>query len=154
MELNFRLRSHSILAGTVLLCSALVSGAQTADAVPAGAARTVPALVKAYVDAVQSQKADAVEALFDLTPQPPAIRSEFRKHLAECFTEHIANTSVVDPDPDLAANYAKYHAHFQQPVVKMLKITYAATKDGSGGAEYYIGSRAGLFYFITLVREP
>ena len=148
---SFRSRAI-LLAGAALLCSGPVTTAQTSS--PPAGAPDVPSLVKAYLSAVQAHRPEAAEALFDLTSQTPGARSAFHKHLAQSFSQQIVSTAVVDPDPNLAAEYARYNAHFPQPVVKTFKITYAAPKGEADATEYYIGSRAGRFYFVTAVQEP
>lgn len=140
--------AFAVAVATGLLCSA---GARAA--VPSGATASLASLRQAYIGAVKSRKAAALEVLFDTSRMTPAARDAFRRHVGGDIGHAISDVVLKDPDPTLAAEYAKYHAHFPQPVIKTLKVTFVAPPGQADGSEYYIGSSVGRYYFISAVPD-
>ncbi len=122
-------------------------------AVPSGATASLSALRQAYVDAVASRNTSALEALFDTTLMSPGARTGFRRHIGQDFGHQISSAVLTDSKPGLNAEYAQYHVHFSQPVIKSLKVTFVAPAGQADGSEYFIGTEAGRFFFISAVPD-
>ncbi len=132
----------SVAAG--LFCSGVARAA-----VPSGATASLAALREAYVHAVKARDAAALEALFDTTLMPPDALAGFRRHVGTDLSHTISSVALKDPEPTLTAEYAQSNQYFPQPVVKTLNVTFVASKGQADGSQYYIGSSAGRFYFVT-----
>ena len=121
-------------------------------AVPSGAAGSPAALRQAYIDAVKSRNPAAFEALFDLTVMLPDTRATFRKNIDD-FDHKIKEVVLKDPEPKLEADYARYNnAFFPRHVIKTLRVTFVPAPGKSDASEYYIGSDAGRYYFVSAVQ--
>lgn len=137
----------------LLIAATIFSSTNALAAVPSGAAATPEALRQAYIDATKSHNIAAIESLFDMSTMTPDVKTGFREHLSEEFTHKMSTAELKTPDPKLVSGYAEFHAHFTTPVIKTLKINYVAAPGQSDASEYYIGTTAGRYYFITVTRD-